>query len=132
MQIPRLGIEKQETEVIGVASIWKRKKDRSDRNASWLVSYVDESGKRRTISGCADKQATEALARKIEADVMLKKRGVINGKADRYGQADRKPLLQHLGEYEMAQQAKGITGQQVKEVGQRVRRVLSSTFAIML
>ena len=63
-----------------MASIYKRG-GRANRTGSYYIAYTDDKGVRRTVRGCADRQATEAIARKLEADVMLHKRGIIDAKA---------------------------------------------------
>ncbi|MCK4850604.1 MAG: hypothetical protein KAT11_04590, partial [Phycisphaerae bacterium] len=66
-----------------MASIYKRG-GKKNRKGPYYVQYFDENGRRRTVKGCTDREATEALARKLEADAMLRRKGVIDPKADRY------------------------------------------------
>ena len=51
-----------------MASVFKRKRDKANRLASWYIAYSDENGVRRTVKGCPDKSATEAIARKLESE----------------------------------------------------------------
>jgi hypothetical protein len=37
-----------------VASVFKRKRDKGNRLASWYVAYTDENGEQRTQRGCPD------------------------------------------------------------------------------
>src|SRR5208337_5669726 len=67
-----------------MASVFKKTKDRKRPNSSWYIAYTDHDGVRRTTKGCPDKTATEALARKLESDAELRRRGVIDPKADAY------------------------------------------------
>jgi hypothetical protein len=46
-----------------MASVFKKSRDRANKLASWYIAYQDEDGRRRTVKGCPDKAATEALAR---------------------------------------------------------------------
>jgi integrase len=48
---------------------------------------------RKTVKGCRDRTATEALARKLEADAFLRRKGVIDPKADQYTTAETAPLI---------------------------------------
>ena len=84
-----------------------------------------ETGRRHTKRGCRDKEATDALARKLEADVMLRKHGLIDGKADRYAQEGRKPIAEHLSDWRRSLLAKGVTQVQVDLVIGRATHVLS-------
>ncbi len=63
-----------------MASIYRRKG--RNKNAPWYIAYYERPGLRRVVRGCSDKAATEAYARKLEADAMLRRRGVIDTKAD--------------------------------------------------
>ena len=106
-----------------MASIYKRG-GKSNRTGPYYIAYTDANGVRQTLRGCADRQATEQLARKLEAEVMLRKRGVIDEKADQYAQAEYIPLSAHLPEYRAVQRAKGVTEKQVRHVSQRAARVI--------
>ncbi|GEM_PF-6664600 len=75
-----------------MASIYKRG-GKKNRAGTYYVKYFDETGKRETVRGCTDKEATLALARKLEADVLLRKNGIIDAKADRYAAEGRKPIV---------------------------------------
>src|SRR5438045_2532063 len=81
-----------------MASIYK--KDKKGKGAPWFIAYTDENGRRRVKRGCADKSATEAIARKLESDVALRKRGVLDPKAERHAAEDRRPLVAHLTDWQ--------------------------------
>ena len=72
-----------------MASIYRRRK-----NGPYYITYFVRPRLRRTVKGCKDKAATEALARKLEADAMLRREGVIDAKADQYAKAEAVPLEQ--------------------------------------
>lgn len=61
-----------------MAFIYKRTEDGPKKKAHWYVAYQDENGKRRTRKGFTDKGLTEQMAARIEQEVMLKKRGLID------------------------------------------------------
>lgn len=63
-----------------MASVFKRKRDRLRKNSSWFIAYSDENNVRRTVKGCPDKAATEAVARTLESEAELRRRGVIDPK----------------------------------------------------
>ena len=52
-----------------MASVFKKTRDRKRPGACWYIAYTDRWGKRRTLKGCPDKAATEAVARKIESEM---------------------------------------------------------------
>ncbi len=58
-----------------MASVFKKARDRKRSGASWFIAYNDEHGVRRMVKGCPDKSATEALARKLETEAELRRRG---------------------------------------------------------
>jgi len=100
-----------------------RRGGKKNKGATWYVQYFDEDGRRRTVRGCADRDATEALARKLEADVMLRRKGVIDAKADRYSQEGRKPIAQHLEAFGQDMLSRGVAREYAKKVGFRVAKV---------
>ena len=79
-----------------MASIYKRKHERRDPNAKWLITYRDERGERKTIAGCTDKRATEEIARKLEDEIALKRRGVIDATAERIAESARVDIAEHV------------------------------------
>ena len=107
-----------------MTSVYKRG-GRANRNGSYYVAYTDENGRRRTVRGCADRQATEAMARGLEAEVMLRKRGIIDTKSDRYAQAEQKPLDEHLGDYVAVLTARERSQVHLDKTKQRVHKVLA-------
>jgi len=106
-----------------MASIYKRGGKRN-RDRCWCITYYERPGVRRTVRGCRDRAATEALARKLEADAMLRREGVIDPKADAYAAAEAKPLDDHLAELAAALEAKGVTAKQAETVKARVTHIL--------
>jgi hypothetical protein len=61
-----------------MASIYKKGRSGKGRAAPWFISYFDEDGKRRTLKGFTDKGESERLAARLEHEVMLKRRGLID------------------------------------------------------
>jgi len=102
-----------------MASIYRRKK-----GGCYYITYQVRPGRRKTVTGCKDRAATEALARKLEADAMLRREGVIDTKAERYAAAETKPLMEHLAEYHAALLAKGVTRVHANLVRTRAAKVI--------
>ena len=102
-----------------MASIYRRKK-----GGCYYITYQVRPHVRKTVKGCKDRAATEALARKLEADAMLRREGVIDAKADRYVAAEDKPLADHVADLAAALKAKGVTEHQAGVVKARVTHIL--------
>jgi hypothetical protein len=88
-----------------MASIFKRKRDRQRKGASWYIAYADANGVRRTVKGCPDKTATEGIARKLESEAELRRRGVIDPRTDAYASHEARPLTEHIGAFRKAMEA---------------------------
>ena len=107
-----------------MASVFKRKRDRKRPGSSWYVAYTDEAGRRRTVKGCPDKQATEAMARKLESDAQLRRRGVIDPRTDAYAAHEARPLAAHLADFRAALVAKGGGPKHASMTHNRATKVL--------
>jgi integrase len=78
-----------------MASVFKRK-----GRPHYLASWFDEIGRRRERSTkTTDRRAAERIARKWEADALLRAEGVVDPAADRLAQANRKPLAEHVAAF---------------------------------
>ncbi len=74
----------------------------------WIASYRDETGKRKTrTTGTTDKQTANRILAKWTADVALRKSGVIDTAAERVSLEGRRPLAEHIDDFEAHLQAKG-------------------------
>ena len=111
-----------------MASIYKAK------SGKYKIAYYPLPHVRRIVTACTDYKATEALARKLEADAMLRREGVIDARTDQYAKGEAKPLLVkdaegkivggHLAEHHAALLAKGVTVEHAELVRSRVAKVL--------
>jgi len=112
-----------------MASIYRRKP-----GGPYYVTYFERPGKRRTVKGSRDRAATEALARKLESDAMLRAYGVIDAKADRCAKAEARPLVVkdadgevrdgQLADFYNSLIAKGTTQKQAKLVRTRATAII--------
>ncbi len=105
-----------------MATIYKRDQDRGKRRACWYIGYTDHTGKRRTCKGFTDKGETEKLAAKLEHEVMLRKRGLIDPEQENAAERRRAPLSAHLKSFEKSLGKN--TEKHVKLTMSRVRRVV--------
>jgi integrase len=115
-----------------MASVFKRKRDRQRRGASWYVAYVNGDGKRKTVKGCPDKAATEAMARKLESEADLRRRGIIDVKTDGYASHEAKPLTDHLEAWRAYLLGKGDSKRHANEGHARVVKLMTLAKATRL
>jgi hypothetical protein len=108
-----------------MSSVYKKARDRKRPNACWFITYTDHEGVRRTEKGCPDKAATEALARKLESEAELRRRGVIDPKADTYRFQQSRPLAEHLADWKAFQLGKGVTQRHADEGYARVVKLVA-------
>ncbi len=112
-----------------MTSIYKR-----GGKGKWLIAYKNEQGKRRVATGTKDKTITKQVAAKLENEVYLRLRGVLNKADDRYGEAEQKALVVkdtegkiiggHLADFHAGIVAKGGTEKHAHMVRARVAVIL--------
>jgi len=112
-----------------MASIYRRKK-----NGPYYITYFIRHGVRKTVKGCRDRAATEAVARKLDADAMLRREGVIDVKADQYAKAEARPLVVkdaddkiidgHLADFYASLVARGTTSEHATLVRARTAKII--------
>jgi integrase len=105
-----------------MASIYKRTQDQKKKRAPWYIGYTDENGKRCTAKGFSDRGETELLAGKLEHEVMLRKRGLIDPEMESLAAKRKKPLADHLKSFEKS--LSGNTAKHIKLTMNRVRRII--------
>ncbi|XHC25108.1 site-specific integrase [Phycisphaerales bacterium ac7] len=80
----------------------------SKRGRMWLAQFVDAEGIRRIRStGSSDKREAERILRKWESEAALRREGVIDIRLERVSQQIRRPLAEHLEDYEAAMRTAG-------------------------
>jgi integrase len=107
-----------------MASIFKRGGRKG--KGGYFIGYSERPGLRKTVYAGRDLAAAQALARKLEADAMLRREGVIDPKADAYGAAETKPLRAHLADFAKALRDRGNTEKHVALTQGHVDRVLTA------
>jgi integrase len=108
-----------------MSSVFKKARDRKRPGSSWYIAYSDENGIRRMVKGCPDKAATKAMARKLESEAELRRRGVIDPKADAYRDYERRPLSEHLADWCAFLVGKGDTPAHADMSRRRVARLVA-------
>ena len=114
-----------------MASVYKRKRDRGNRMASWYVAfvdYIDGRDVRRVVKGCPDKAATESMARKLESEAELRRRGVIDAKDDAYAAHGARPLSEHIDTWRESLLHKDGTAKHADLSADRLRRLVAVVY----
>jgi len=104
-----------------MASIYRRKK-----GGRYCITYKVRPGVRKTVRGCKDRAATEALARKLEADAMLRREGVIDSTAEKFSRSEALVLEDHITAFEAVLHGKGNTESYVTRTVKHVRKFLGA------
>ena len=104
-----------------MASIYRRKK-----GGTFYITYQMRPGQRRTVKGCKDRAATDALARKLEADAMLRREGIIDTRAEKLALSESAPLEDHINAFEAALRAKGGTAEHVRRTMSFIRGIAAA------
>jgi integrase len=107
-----------------VASVFKRARDKVRKGSSWYINYTDQSGIRRMVKGCPDKVASEGMARKLESEAELRRRGVIDPKEDGYARQEAKALTAHLADFKAELSARGDGANHARDTVSKATRVI--------
>ena len=87
----------------------------------WIIKYFDHQGRRRESSTkTTDKRTAERLGAKIEADVALRREGVVDPRLDAIADADRRPLQQHINAYLLHLRTNGRSVRTLKDAEQHL------------
>ena len=105
-----------------MASIAKRSRDKGKKNKPYWIEYVDADGKRAFAKGFTDKGLTEQLASKLENEVMLRKRGMIDPAQERLLAIRQSPIQESLAAFERSMD--NTTPKHQKLTMTRVRRLV--------
>ena len=90
------------------------------KRKKWRIRYRDAEGVTRDIAGFNDKIASKQLAAELERMVARQKVGLV----DKFHEHRKRPLLQHLSDFEAHLGAKGNTEKHVKLKVGRIKAAL--------
>ena len=107
-----------------MASVFKRGTGKGVKGSCYYVAWSDIDGKRRMRKAFRDKALSEQLGAKLEHEVMLRKRGLIDPEVDRLDQSGRSPIAQHLSAYKKVLSNRGTTAKHVVMTCNRLKFVL--------
>jgi len=105
-----------------MASIFKLSRDKGKKNRPYYVQYTDHEGNRITAKAFTDRALSEQLGAKLENEVMLRKRGMIDPAQERLLAIKQSPIETHLEAYERSMS--NTTEKHRKLMMSRIRRVV--------
>jgi hypothetical protein len=89
-------------------------------SSKWYVKYRDADDIVRCVPGYTDKEATKQLEARLLKEAALAKEGV----ADRYKEHRKRPLKEHLEDFERSLLAKGNAKKHAMQTIQRTKKVI--------
>jgi len=99
----------------------------------WIAAWFDHNGKRQTRStGTSDKAAATRILQKNVADAALRRDGVVDANAEAIEVQARRPIGEHLADWQTAMQAKGISDKRVMDTYNRALRIVEDCKYSML
>ncbi|AMV40263.1 Tyrosine recombinase XerC [Planctomyces sp. SH-PL62] len=107
-----------------MASVFKKSRDKGKKNKPWWIEYVDADGKRAYAKGFTDKGLTEQLAAKLENEVLLRRRGMIDPAQERLLAIKQAAISEHLAAFERS--LDNATPKHRKLTMTRVRRLVEA------
>ncbi|MBX3412778.1 MAG: site-specific integrase [Pirellulales bacterium] len=106
-----------------MATIFKRARDKKNRQAVYWIQYFDEQGKRRQVKGFTDRALSAELAAKLESEVRARTSGLVDPDLERASDQRRLPIDSHIKAFRKA--IGHNTSKYVSLVTNRVSKVLS-------
>jgi len=96
----------------------------------YTIQYFDHEGKRRKESvRCGDLDTAKQIAAEREKAAMLRRKGYVDPSQERLAKEARRPLAEHLADFERFLTDKGNTPKHVSETLRNLRRVIDLTGA---
>lgn len=110
-----------------MASVYKRASDGIKKGVCWYVAYTDEFGKRRNRKGFSDKGLTERLGAKIENEVMLRRRGIIDPLEEQIANQRKVSIEVHIDAYRVSLESRETTDKHNRLTLSRIRTVITGS-----
>ncbi len=98
------------------------------KSEKWWGRYRDENGAERRVPLTVDKAAAQAMLNELVKKVERR----IAGLVDRFDEHRKRPIGDHLADFERHLKSKGIGAEQVKLVASRSRRILEGCNAAFI
>jgi integrase len=98
------------------------------KSGNYLIAFFGADGKRRTEnSGTPDRATAERIAGQLENEAALKKAGIVNATQERFATEGRRPLAEHVCDFERFLTDKGNTAKHVRMTCQHIRWLLEAS-----
>ncbi|MBM4038883.1 MAG: hypothetical protein FJ290_10245 [Planctomycetes bacterium] len=107
-----------------MASIFKR-------GRGWVVTFYDGHGVRQWVRA-PDKSTAERIKLHAESDAAMRRAGMGDPREAQAAEAERRPLRDHLADYQRAIEAAGRTPKHSAMTAARVGRLLDATRAVRI
>jgi integrase len=91
-------------------------------SAKWYGRFVDENGEEKRVALARDKMAAQTMLNERVKKVERRLAGLI----DRFDEHRKRPIAEHLSDFEKHLKAKGNSPEQVKLVTMRSRRIVTA------
>ena len=108
-----------------MATIYKRKQDKTKKRSYWYIGFTDHMGKRKTRKGFTDKGETERLAAKLEEESRLIQEGIILPSQAKHGKKKVILLTEHIKAFELHLKNRDTTEAHVKDTAQKIKRIVT-------
>lgn len=103
-----------------MASVFKRK-----GKGRWIIQYTDHASRRRERSSrTTDYSVALRVGAELEARAAERRMGVIDPRADAFAEQDRRPIGEHIADFESLLQARGRAASHVLETRRSIERVV--------
>ena len=106
-----------------MATVFKRG-GKSNRGGSYYIQWYDHTGKRKSKSArTTDKATAERIAAKLEADVALRRDGIIDATMDAISKESQRAIDEHLVDCEAKMKSANRDPQHVQSTISYIRRI---------
>jgi len=93
-------------------------------SGGYTVQYFDAQGRRRKKTVKGDLDTARAVARQLESHTTLRREGIIDARQERMARQARRPLAEHLADFEGFLHDKGNTPKHIAQVIASCRRII--------
>jgi integrase len=99
------------------------------RGKVWYVRYRDAHGKQIETKAGPDRSVAQRIANGLESQVQAIKAGTADSREQKWAEAERKPLSDHVEAWQADMLARGLCTQYALETPKKVSRIIESTRA---
>src|SRR6516164_7537731 len=98
------------------------------KSRKWWGRYRDENGAERRVPLAADKAAAQAMLNELIKQVERRIAGIV----DKFDEHRKRPIGDHLADFERHLKSKGVSTEQVQLVVCRARRIIEGSKAAFI